>query len=124
MDNQSMPDQPIPGTEEYGARTTPIPVVLEDENQAVTTVIENIRSGQFSLEAGALLSQLVNACVTQSAKGKLTIEIEVKAEEGQDWVALAATAKAAMPKMVWAAVMYPDDSGRLTRNPNQQSFFG
>ena len=87
MDNQ---DQPMPGTEEFGLRT-PTTVTLDDEGQAVTTVIENIRSGQFSLEAGALLSQLVNACVAQSSKGKLVIEIEVKAEEDQDWSDRAST---------------------------------
>ncbi len=119
MDNQSMPE-PIPGTEEYGAR--PAPRIVEDEGQAVTVVIEGIRSGQFSLECGRLLAQLSAAVEAQCSKGKLTIELELSKEDGDEWLTLSGAAKATMPKMTWPSIWFRDERGHLTRNSPQSSF--
>lgn len=114
-------DESIPGTEQFGARPASFESPAIDDGQAITTVIENIRAGQFSLDAGQQLSDLVRAVVAQASKGKLTIELEVKKEDGDDWVTMSASCKAAMPKQSWPAIFYPDEAGRLSRNANQQS---
>lgn len=117
-------EQPIPGTEPYGARP-PIQIPAPDKmraEQSIGVVLEQIRSGQFSIDAGTALSDLVVLCRQQDAKGKLTIEVQVKPEDGADYVFLAASYKVSAPKVESPAVFYPDEYGVLARQPNQQNF--
>ena len=90
--------------------------------QSIGVVLEQIRSGQFSIDAGTALSDLVVLCRQQDAKGKLTIEVQVKPEDGADYVFLAASFKVSAPKVESPAVFYPDEYGVLARQPAQQTF--
>ena len=89
--------------------------------QSIGVVLEQIRSGQFSIDAGTALSDLVVLCRQQDAKGKLTIEVQVKPEDGADYVPRRLVQGQRTLGRV-AGGLLPDEYGVLARQPAQQNF--
>jgi hypothetical protein len=95
-----------------------------DDPRAISTVLEQIQRGGFSVEAGEAFAGLVRTCTALQRPGSFKITLSIKPDD--PYVKCEARFESTPPKSdPAAAILWPDEAGNLHRSdPNQKSFDG
>lgn len=90
----------------------------------ITSILEQVRRGDFSNEAGIGFANLIATCIELQRAGQFALTIKVKPDDNM--LKIEASWAASPPKSdPSAAIFFADDRGGLHRNdPNQPGLFG